>query len=64
MTVYLVPIGRGRLELYSEAPDEPRAADDDRGVTRRWLRGLGRRWDGVVMDARLDDGGRRSAVTR
>ena len=25
MTVYLVPIGRGRLELYSEAPDEPRA---------------------------------------
>jgi len=64
MTVYLVPIGGGRLELYSEAPDEPRAADDDRGRTRRWLRGLGARWEGAVKDARLDDGGRRGVVTR
>lgn len=64
MTVYLVPVGQSRLELYSESPDAPRGADDDAGVTRRWLRGLGRRWEGAVHDARNDDGRSRGTMTR
>ena len=64
MTVYLVPIGGGRLELYSEAPDEPPAAADDQGVTRRWLRGLGQRWESAVKAARPDEGRSRGVMTR
>jgi Mitochondrial K+-H+ exchange-related len=37
MEVYLVPVGTGRYELYSEVPDEPPAlaADAPRGVWKR-----------------------------
>src|SRR5207244_716856 len=35
MVVYLVPIGRGRFELYSEPPDEPSPAHARAGFLRR-----------------------------
>jgi hypothetical protein len=53
MIVFLVPAGRERFELYSEAPDEPGdAAPDGEGRLRRWTRAAGARWRELVEAAR------------
>jgi hypothetical protein len=49
--VYLVPVGRGRFELYSEPPEEapPDAgAAATSGFWRRWLLRLHQRWHTAV----------------
>lgn len=53
ITVFLVPAGRDRFELYSEAPDESPAAPARRdGVLRRWAHGANERWHALVEVAR------------
>jgi hypothetical protein len=53
MTVYLVPAGRDRYELYSEAPDElPEAPADHEGVLRRWAHKSSVKWHELVDTAR------------
>ena len=52
MVVYLVPIGRGRFELYSEPPDEPSHAQARDGVLRRQIRRTAARWHDMVHAAR------------
>src|SRR5215510_4354557 len=41
MTVFLVPVGPDRYELYCEQPDEPAPGEDGsappRGLLRRWV---------------------------
>lgn len=63
MVVHLVPIGRGRFELYSEASDEPGAAPGrhDR-ILRRWSHAVSVRWHELVDAARR--GKARSRPTR
>jgi hypothetical protein len=53
MIAYLVPAGRDRFELYSEAPDEapPSAARGDRTL-RRWLHAARARWHELVEASR------------
>ena len=49
--MYLVPVGGGRFELYSEPPDDAPADAHDSptaGFWRRWLHRLHRRWDDAV----------------
>lgn len=51
--VFLVPAGRDRFELYSEAPDEsPTTSDQHDRVFRRWAHGVGVRWHALVEAAR------------
>jgi hypothetical protein len=53
MVVFLVPVGRDRLELYSEAGDE--VADPpapDAGRWRRWAHNVNVQWHGLVEHAR------------
>jgi hypothetical protein len=53
IVVYLVPAGRERFELYSEAPEELEPAPGDRdGRVRRWLHAAGVRWHQLVEQAR------------
>lgn len=53
ITVYLVPAGRARFELYSEAPEEPGEAPSHRdGAFRRWAHGVNVRWHGLTEAAR------------
>jgi Mitochondrial K+-H+ exchange-related len=55
MTVYLVPAGRDRCELYSEAPDEPDDAgpvQGHEGFIRRSVHTIGVRWRELVDMAR------------
>lgn len=53
MTAYLVPAGRDRFELYSEAPDEPTASPSDGdGRVRRWLQAARSRWHDLVETSR------------
>ena len=55
MTVYLVPAGGGRCELYSEAPDEPDdgdASEAREGFIRRSIHTIGVRWRELVDLAR------------
>lgn len=66
--VYLVPVGEGRFELYSEPSDE--AGPDARapataGVLRRWLHRLHERWhDAVHVATRPESAGGRVARVR
>ena len=49
--MYLVPVGGGRFELYSEPPDDAPPDTHDSptaGFWRRWLHRLHRRWDDAV----------------
>lgn len=55
MTAYLVPVGRGRFELYSEAPEPSDAAADSGRRLRRAVHGWHRRWHATVASARRDD---------
>lgn len=53
ITVYLVPAGRARFELYSEAPEESADAPSHRdGMFRRWAHGVSVRWHGLTEAAR------------
>ena len=57
--VYLVPIGSGNFELYTEPvdDDEPgNAADERGGFWRRTIRALGERWRQAVHAAHADRG--------
>jgi hypothetical protein len=54
-TVYLVPVGPGRFELYSEAPDETVPGVEPRPADSYWRRTLHRvheRWRSAVDAAR------------
>ena len=64
MVVYLVPIGRGRFELYSEPPDEPSHAHARDGFLRRQLRRVAARWHDTVHAARTAEPGRRGRLAR
>jgi len=55
MTAYLLPVGRGRFELYSEAPEEPVGPVAPAGLLRRTLHRFRERWYEVVRAARRDD---------
>jgi hypothetical protein len=55
MTVYLVPVGRGRFELYSEPAEEFSTSPDGRSRLRRWAHAANFRWRELVDAARLDE---------
>jgi hypothetical protein len=56
-TIYLVPVGGERFELYSEPPDDsaPEATGEARRIWRRCLHGLHERWREAVQAARHAD---------
>src|SRR5205823_5830797 len=52
-TVFLVPAGRDRFELYSEPPEEPGVAPaTDAGRIRQWTHSASVRWHALVDRAR------------
>jgi hypothetical protein len=58
MTVFLVPVGQNRFELYSEGREEPEPLAHEReGAFRRWSRRVGVRWNELVESARRNNGG-------
>lgn len=55
MIVFLVPIGHGRFELYSETGDEPPAPPaPESGRLRRWVHAANLQWHHLVERARLE----------
>jgi K+-H+ exchange-related protein len=54
-TIYLVPIGSGRFELYAEPPDEDDSSVDADGMWRRVVHWVHTRWRDVVQEARHTD---------
>jgi hypothetical protein len=51
--VFLVPVGQGRFELYSEPPEEPTAPPDEHaGRFKRWAHTAAVRWHALVDAAR------------
>jgi hypothetical protein len=65
MTLFLVPVGRSRFELYSEGREEPEPLAHEReGTFRRWSRIIGVRWNELVESARRNHGGGRFARWR
>jgi hypothetical protein len=63
--VHLVPIGRGKFELYAEPPEvatEP--PPHDAGRLRHWLHNAGNQWRSFVDTARLDTASGRVARWR
>jgi hypothetical protein len=59
MIVFLVPAGRGRFEIYSEAPEDPEDAPSKQdGWLRRMLHRTGAQWNRVVEAARRGSTGR------
>ena len=58
MTVYLIPVGHRRFDLYSEAEEEPPpAAEQGIGRGGRWVRGARLRWHRAVEEASRGDAG-------
>jgi hypothetical protein len=52
-TVFLVPAGRDRFELYSEPPEEPGLAPPtDAGRIRQWMHSASLKWQALVDRAR------------
>jgi hypothetical protein len=64
MIVYLVPIGRGRFELYSEPPDEPPHGESADGFFRRQARRVAARWREAVHAARAAEPRPRGRLAR
>jgi hypothetical protein len=65
LTVYLVPAGRNRLELYSEAPEELEdEVPQTQGAIRRWTHRARVRWRELVDAARRGGSGGRVARWR
>src|SRR5262245_26379144 len=65
MTVYLVPAGRNRFEMYSEAPDDPQDAPvDQEGFLRNLVNNVSVRWRELVDLARRGEGTGRFARWR
>jgi hypothetical protein len=62
---YLVPAGRDRFELYSEAPEEPapEPAEHD-GRVRRWMHQASVKWHALVEQSRRGGAGGRFARWR
>ena len=53
MTIFLVPVGHNRFELYSEAPEDPTTPPQgDGGWLRRWPHAASVRWRVLVETAR------------
>lgn len=53
MTIFLVPVGRDRYELYSETPDESaETPGHQEGAARRWLHAASAQWHAAVDAAR------------
>jgi len=55
LSIYLVPVGSNRFELYSEPPDEGSPAGPRDGFFRRRFHRLSERWRDAVHAARGDD---------
>lgn len=64
MMVYLVPVGRGRFELYSEPPDEPVRGEPADGFYRRQVRRVAARWRDAVHAARVAEPSARGGLSR
>ena len=65
MLIHLVPLGRGRHELYAEAPEEdggPLA--HDAGLLHRWVHSAGEQWREYVDAARMSTASGRFAIWR
>jgi hypothetical protein len=66
--VYLVPVGKGLFELYSETPDDPppdARASATAGFWRRWLLRFHQRWhDAVRLATRAESADGRFARIR
>ena len=53
MTVFLVPVGRDRFELYSESPEEAAVPlPDSAGRFKRWTHAANQQWHALVDSAR------------
>jgi hypothetical protein len=53
MTLFMVPVGRDKYELYSEAPEEPvQPLDADAGRFKRWAHAAHAQWHALVDGAR------------
>jgi hypothetical protein len=55
LSIYLLPVGSGRFELYSEPPDENASMEPRDGFFRRTFHALGERWRETVQSARRRD---------
>jgi hypothetical protein len=55
LSIYLLPVGAGRFELYSEPPEEGPLAAPREGVLRRFVHRLHERWREAVHTARRSD---------
>lgn len=55
MLVHLLPLGRGRYEIYAEPPDVDQGPlEHDAGRVRRWVHKAGEQWRSLVDAARTD----------
>jgi hypothetical protein len=59
MTVFLVPAGRQRHEIYSEPPEDPAPAPAGGGAFRRWAHAASVKWHEMVAAARQGSKGGR-----
>ncbi len=65
MTVYLVPVGKSRFELYAEPPEEPSTPPSlHAGFLQRWSYLAAIRWHEIVDAARRGQGSGRLARGR
>ena len=56
VTIYLLPVGTGRFELYSEPRDDEPATSPHEGFLKRQFHSLGERWRSAVQAARHGGG--------
>jgi Mitochondrial K+-H+ exchange-related len=55
LSIYLLPVGSARFELYSEPPDEKPSIEPHDGVFKRSFHRLGEHWRETVHTARRRD---------